>query len=256
MFFYLELLFSLSLLATVVLSQCTYTDNGLQINLNDISGNTFYYYDVTTKFNYTWTPCQNKFFCGTSSVMAAQKNTQNGNCNALGSWDSTVGGSYDASAEQWTITYNNGAICTSTNLPRELQLMLTCTQTATVITGVTNPSGTCTYDYTISGSIFCPNPVSSGGGGSSGLSGGWVFIIILLVVTFVYCTAGFVYNKTQKNPSSTWTDLKTNIPQYGFWSSLPKWTWAGCCVTKEWIASKIGNKGDSHTPIASGTDGN
>jgi len=152
--------------------------------------------------------------------------------------------------------------------PEILGLNLLCSTGTNKITSVSNPSGTCEYDYYATGPGFC-NSGSSGNGGnggdggdggdggssssssSSGLSGGWVFIIILLVVTFLYCTIGYAYNKTKRHPDSSWGDVKTNTPHLDFWCNIPKWAWAGCCVTKEFIASKIGSKNEAHEPIAS-----
>jgi len=247
------LLLTFSLFCYVAFSQCSYSSGNYKMSLSSISGQTLTWSD--SSFRYSWTPCANSLTCGTSgTAMATQVNIANSNCNKLAGWDASVPASYDATTSMWTIEFNNGATCN--NAPRNLQLYLSCKDGgATTFTQVVNPSGTCEYDYYLSGSIFCPTGGGGGGGGggsgssdSDELSGGWVFIIILLVVTFVYCTAGFVYNKTKNNKDGSWAD-RSNIPNVNFWTSLPKWTWAGCCVTKEWISSKMGNKNETHEPL-------
>jgi len=238
---------------------CTYTSNGNTLTMSNIP--VLSWTDTATSFTYSWTPCTNGYSCGTNgNIMAGQLNTKNGNCNKLAVWDSTVKGTYTATNKTWTITFNNGAACGTNNAPRITILYLKCGTGSNQLTSVTNPSGACTYDYYALGSGFCGSSGgttgSPNGGGSSGgkggLSGGWVFIIILLVVIFLYCTIGLIYNKKKVNPDSSWGDVN-NVPNIGFWRSLPKWTWAGCCVTKDWIASKMNRGGDTHQPIASET---
>jgi hypothetical protein len=205
----------------------------------------------STNFFYYWTPCRDKSSCtaGTGSGTALQ---QGGNCNLLAIWDSSVPAVYDGSSK-WTITYNNGGSCNGAS--RKTVLTLNCGTSQTPTFTASNPStnGGCEYDYTLTGSVFCAVAGGSGSGSSSssGLSGGWVFIIILLVVMFLYCSIGYIYNKAKVHPESSWGDFKTNTPHLGFWCNIPKWTWAGCCVTKEFIQSKIAKKGDGHEPIAS-----
>ncbi|ETO32085.1 hypothetical protein RFI_05033 [Reticulomyxa filosa] len=216
-----------------VLSQsCTYTSGDYKLSLSSVTVES--YYDGST-FTYYWTPCADGYSCGTNgNVMAGQKNN-NGNCNKLAGWDTTGQASYDSTTETWTIKYANGATYK--------------------ISAVTNPSGSCEYDFTVAGTAFC-NTKKGGdsdggsGGGSDELSGGWVFIIILLVVLFLYCTIGCVYNKVKVNPESSWVS-PGNIPHATFWRTVPKWTWAGCCVTKKWIQSKVGSKDSAHQPITS-----
>ena len=59
----------------------------------------------------------------------------------------------------------------------------------------------------------------------------------MLSAIFVYCIAGYVWN-VKRSEEQDWKDVKTNTPHLSFWCLIPKWTWAGCCVTKEWTVNK------------------
>ena len=69
---------------------------------------------------------------------------------------------------------------------------------------------------------------------SDEISAGSVLLIIILCGFFLYFMVGFIYN-TQKSDAKDWTD-KENCPHLrSFWCNLPRWTIAGCFVTRDKI---------------------
>mmetsp|Transcript_84181 Transcript_84181/g.103143 ORF Transcript_84181/g.103143 Transcript_84181/m.103143 type:complete len:282 (+) Transcript_84181:73-918(+) len=68
------------------------------------------------------------------------------------------------------------------------------------------------------------------------ISGGSVFIIIVIVVFFVYFVGGYLFN-AYKNGCHL-GDYSNNIPNKGFWITLPKAVLQGCMVTKGLFSKK------------------
>jgi len=110
----------------------------------------------------------------------------------------------------------------------------------------------CSYKMNIRTKFACATQTFSDSS-SDGLSGGSVFLIILLVVLVVYCIGGYAYNAAYKNEENKhWSDYKTHTPHLNsFWCLVPKWTYAGCCVTKEWISVNVIDKISSSSSSSS-----
>lgn len=62
-------------------------------------------------------------------------------------------------------------------------------------------------------------------------------LILVLCIVVLYCIIGYVWN-VRKSAEQDWKDFKTNTPHLSFWCMIPKLTWTGCCVTKEWTMNK------------------
>lgn len=85
-------------------------------------------------------------------------------------------------------------------------------------------------------SAACNGSNASTSGGE--LSLGWILIIVFFGVIFLYCLIGYIIC-AKKNPENGWGNVKANTPHLSFWCSIPKYTWVGCCVTKEFTMNKI-----------------
>jgi len=160
--------------------------------------------------------------------------------------------------KEWTLYYANGQSSTGTGACKARNLTVTWVcgsgETTAIKAGEMGQIGSvCPYYFTLSSSLACGGSSSSSSSSSSSLSGGWIFIIILLVVFVVYCIAGYAYNGYK---SQNWGNIKENTPNMGFWTNLPKWTLAGCCVTKEFIVGlyeKVANKSGSSSSSSTTT---
>jgi len=138
---------------------CSYESNGYTLTLSNIP--TLSWYDQN-QFNYSWTPCQNGYSClNNANVMAGQLNTKTGNCNKLAVWNSSVPGNYNVTTKTWTIEFNNGGACGTPAAPRTTIFYLFCEEGSNMITQVTNPSGTCTYDFKATGPGFCASVINT-----------------------------------------------------------------------------------------------
>ena len=62
-------------------------------------------------------------------------------------------------------------------------------------------------------------------------------LIIVLCIIVLYCIIGYVWN-VRKSIDQDWKDVKSNTPHLEFWCMIPKLTWTGCCVSKDWIVGK------------------
>lgn len=223
--------------------QCSWSDKGYSLDLSSIRGNMYSYINGT--FTYYYSPCNDTIQCklsnGTSfRVMADQYNPSKASCTSfLAKYDSTIPPSYDASTTSWIFKYANGQAASNCKV-RYFTVTWQCDASqSTPKPTKAGESQSCYYYFTISSDKAC---VTGGGSStsssSSSLSGGWIFIILLLVFTVVYCVAGYIYNG-YKNPQNGWGNVRENTPNANFWAAVPKWTWAGCCVTKDFFVGLI-----------------
>jgi len=236
-------------------AQCSYSSGGKSLDLTSIKGSQYSIVNSTqgaTIFKYIYSPCQDGVTCtyknGSSvKTMASQENNQQFFCSAyLASYTTKVVPTYEAIYNRWFFNFSNGAPAKPSCPVRYFYVYFYCNASSTTTVAVTaGEPKACTYTFSLSSCLACDGgcPGGSSSSSSSSLSGGWIFIIILIVVTFVYCVAGYIYNgyKNQKQ----WANFKENTPNYDFWTTVPQWTWAGCCVTKDFIVSlydKVTNK--------------
>lgn len=107
---------------------------------------------------------------------------------------------------------------------------------------ISSDSWSCDADQ--SSSTICDNPptpaptTKAEGLASDGLSIGWILIICCFSLFIVYCVGGFVYYG-QKNKEWGVRD----IPNYGFWVTLPKYVWVGCQISYRFMYSKVSGDG-------------
>jgi len=237
-------------------AQCSFNVGGQTLNLNSIKGITYSYFN-SSKWQFFYSPCQDAVDCKLNNnsaynVMASQYNYENKFCTSFLAWyQESNTPTWDDTHQRWIFKYSNGQVTKNTCPTRYFDIYFYCDPNAkstfAVGAGETT-SSSCIYTFSLNSSLACPWLVQDSGSSSSSLSGGWIFIIILIVVLFLYCVTGYVYNgyKNSKN----WADFKTNTPNYEFWTTVPHWTWAGCCVTKEFLVglfNKITNKSGGAT---------
>mmetsp|Transcript_107668 Transcript_107668/g.131384 ORF Transcript_107668/g.131384 Transcript_107668/m.131384 type:complete len:243 (+) Transcript_107668:150-878(+) len=79
---------------------------------------------------------------------------------------------------------------------------------------------------------------------NTGLSGGWIFIIIISSFFFMYCVIGYVYNGSK---TKNWSDVRSNMPHFGFWTTVPMAFYAGCKVSYSWTKEKCSKKYNTET---------
>ena len=120
-------------------------------------------------------------------------------------------------------------------------------------TTITEENEKCRYEWDVYTKYACVS--SSGSGSSSGddgeVSPGTILIIVVICAIVLYCIAGYIWN-VKRSEDGDWKDVKSHTPHlFSFWCLIPKWTWAGCCVSKEWAVNKYqsyrggGGGGDS-----------
>ena len=111
-------------------SDCQYTaDDGFKLDLSSLYGDILWIVD--SKWNYSYSPCQDGVPCDTAGVMANQINTDTLACTSyLAQWNASVtpkhsGGSY-------TLTYRNGQSGCSTTHGKYVKLSIPTIQYITV----------------------------------------------------------------------------------------------------------------------------
>lgn len=184
---------------------CSYSSNGYSLTLSNLGQ--LQWTNQLTAFTYSWTPCTNGSLCGINGkVMAGQLNNNNLNCNKLAVWNSTVPGIYYPNNKTWVIEFENGALCGSFNLPRTTIFYLRCGTGTNQLFSVTNPSGSCTYEFNATGPAFCaststttttstristtgiPSTTTTRSHGNIPISGKLLLIIIILtLIVIILC---------------------------------------------------------------------
>jgi len=216
---------------------CSWTVDGVIFTLTSVQGVSYSYTDGT--FVYFYSPCVNSVSCtlanGTKyDVMCDQYNPSRHICTAfLAEYDASVFPYFNVTDVSWNFNFDDG-LTSSTCPKRYLKITWRCgTSSKAIKAGETS---SCYYYFILETPLACnvTFPSGSSSSSSSSLSGGWVFIIILSVLIVVYCVGGYVFNG-YKHPENGWGNVRENVPNLSFWSLVPKWTWAGCCVTKEFI---------------------
>lgn len=87
-------------------SDCSFTaSDGFSLDLSSLYDDVLW--KVDSKWNYTYSPCQDGINCETASVMVNQYNTETETCTSfLALWNSTV--KPKKSGNAYTLTYRNG----------------------------------------------------------------------------------------------------------------------------------------------------
>jgi len=231
------------------LSNCLYTDNITltTLDLTGLSNKIIVGTDGTYIYNYT--TCRNDVKCsnfGVSSMVAQMTINDHSICNTyLATYSAMDLPSYDGF--EWTFKLSSGQTSSGCLTGRKLNIYFVCNDESNPFANVrVTTTQSCTYAMSIDTCLACGKSacvISLPDDSDNGLSGGWVFIIILLVGAFLYFAIGYAY-LSYKNPNS-YKDFKNNIPNKTFWILLPKYTFAGCVVTKEFIINtynKYSNK--------------
>ena len=210
--------------------KCVWTVDGFDFDISSLEGTILEYSDVSTEFNYSYTPCKNDLDCGSSKkdYMAVQTKA-GGNCHELATFNESVVPKEKGNALE--LHYTGG------ESGRSFTARWECGSSTYEVTSCEEETGTLTYTMTIKSSLSC-----FGGSGSSteggGLSVGWIIIIAFGGCVFLYCLIGYIIC-AKKNPDNGWGNVKANTPHLDFWCLVPKLTWAGCCVTKEFTVSTV-----------------
>jgi len=225
----LNLIVSLHL---TVAQTCSIATGKGTFDLSAISGKSYHVVDSVSQYvSFDFSFCSN--VANTSgcrnppgSVSAVQHANIYGTCYTLGKWDQSYVTSGIATTDDgFTITFQNGdnELCIDKNgqpMDRIIIYDFECSSANVGTLKLAEPSN-CAYEVTVPTKYACA-------GGALGLSGGSIFLIILVVLIPVYCTAGIVYNRTQRGRQG----FKDSIPQGGLWCErLPYWTKTGCLVS-------------------------
>ena len=63
-----------------------------------------------------------------------------------------------------------------------------------------------------------------------------------MVAFILYCAVGYGIN-VKRAEEGDWKQFKDNTPHWSFWTyGLCAYTKAGCCVSYEWVNTKVGSK--------------
>jgi len=222
------------------LDDCVFDVGGRKFDLSGLKLQSTDYTGAERNYKYYMNMCAPSSKCKEASPKSSlcQFDSNSGYFeSSLGNWDGgqPVAAPLDASDPKkgLLLSYTNGDRCWTPSDPmkeRTANVYLTCSSTTDNTIVVSEPD-TCNFKIEFKGKC------SGGGGGSGGkkkgLSNGWIFIIILVVATFVYVTAGCVFNVKKKGLSG-----KEAFPNYSFWAAFPGYVKDGCKITANFIKNK------------------
>ena len=219
---------------------CSFSSGDYSVDLSELSSSEIS--DDYQGFVYDLTLCRNALDCSgaTGTFTGTATQTKSDNCNLLGKYDSSSSAKYNSGSKTWTLKFYHGTrYKCNDNITRTLDLQLHCNSSETIkSTSITNPSS-CVYQWDIQTKYVCDTTYNG-----PLLSVGSIILIVFGCVIILYCIIGYVINGRR---SGEWGAVKSNVPQFSFWCSLlPKLTWAGCVVSKDWIRAKyLASKGEA-----------
>jgi len=196
--------------------------------------------------SYTITPCGNYAQCEPGNlVMGTLFDRNSGTCTATTAlWDNGATApvySVQNGKRVWSFRYTNGnsGVCPeyvmNVNWVCEPQMQPPFGPASSNVCYANSP---CESTMDIPTPYACvTGPLVDDELGSTGMKNGWWFTISLIIILILYCGIGYYINgKRNENMK----DCMNNVPHLKeFWCMLPRWTWAGCCVTKEFIQKKL-----------------
>ena len=141
----------------------------------------------------------------------------------------------------WTFEYTNGQPCSGGQ--RKFEVVWKCDELAipfgTSTCSILDESQ-CHHEMTILSSLACVKGVEESSGSDDELSTGSLVLILALVAFVLYCVIGYGIS-WHRSEERDWKQIKEHTPQWEFWTyGLCAYTKAGCCVSYEWLSSKIG----------------
>lgn len=214
---------------------CDFTVQGLLFEGSKFSSTT-----LLTKngnYQYMYTPCRNEAPCTSSDDSYMVTQGQEDECVAyLAQWSDSITPTFsNDNGGTFTFTYTNGHCTGNTAQSATFKAQYICDSDSNELYSTIELVTTSNCDYTmkINTQYGCGYAVASDTGLDE-LSVGTIILISLISLIFLYCLIGYILN-LRKNKCENWNDFKNNLPHLSFWCIIPKYTWAGCIVTKECI---------------------
>eukprot|EP00486_Rosalina_sp_Unknown_P010513 CAMPEP_0201578604 /NCGR_PEP_ID=MMETSP0190_2-20130828/25558_1 /ASSEMBLY_ACC=CAM_ASM_000263 /TAXON_ID=37353 /ORGANISM="Rosalina sp." /LENGTH=269 /DNA_ID=CAMNT_0048011969 /DNA_START=995 /DNA_END=1804 /DNA_ORIENTATION=- len=238
-------------------SQCAWED----FNLIQAQGYEIQCVDGGGTFAVGYTPCMSYALCSGSRYQAVFFDRFSGVCQYyLAAWDDGETAPkfrYNRDGDDkytWTFEYRNGQTCENGD-ERLFEVVWKCNEQAIPFSTATvcsyDSDTNCYNEMIIESSAACVEGVEESSGSSSSSSGGTStgsLILILAMVAFIlYCLIGYGIS-WHRSEERDWKQVKEHTPCWEFWTyGLCAYTKAGCCVTFEWLNSKMGKGGEGGT---------